>query len=234
MASYSADKIVFTKNSDTYTVDVSKDIVGLSVGGTSDAPTLQYTTKDSDGGSINLPVFPDTKNTAGSSAMTNTMLYIIGATERNSDGVLTYTSMNCYIGADNQIYSNGQPVLTSHQDISGKVDKVTGKGLSTNDFTNAYKNMLDNLEVEVLLEPSQPINIPAAGGAVTKYLEGLTANHELVRWNFSNSAENFPPVSLTWTTNEGYFTITNTSSFDTNETIQPVFGAIVRKAATDN
>ena len=33
----------------------------------------------------------------------------------------------------------------THQDISGKVDKVTGKGLSTNDFNNSYKNALDNL-----------------------------------------------------------------------------------------
>ena len=33
-------------------------------------------------------------------------------------------------------------VLKSHQDISGKVDKVTGKGLSTNDYTAAEKNKL--------------------------------------------------------------------------------------------
>ena len=32
--------------------------------------------------------------------------------------------------------------LQSHQDISGKVDKVTGKGLSTNDFTTDEKNKL--------------------------------------------------------------------------------------------
>lgn len=29
-------------------------------------------------------------------------------------------------------------------DLSGKVDKVTGKGLSTNDFTDAYKTKVDN------------------------------------------------------------------------------------------
>nr|DAS45591.1 MAG TPA: Head fiber protein [Caudoviricetes sp.] len=29
-------------------------------------------------------------------------------------------------------------------DLSGKVDKVTGKGLSTNDFTDAYKNKIDS------------------------------------------------------------------------------------------
>lgn len=35
--------------------------------------------------------------------------------------------------------------LTSHQDISGKVDKVSGKGLSTNDYTNADKAKVDAL-----------------------------------------------------------------------------------------
>lgn len=35
--------------------------------------------------------------------------------------------------------------LTSHQDISGKVDKVTGKGLSTNDYTTVEKNKLAGL-----------------------------------------------------------------------------------------
>lgn len=52
--------------------------------------------------------------------------------------------------------------LTEHQDISGKadityvdsslggkVDKVDGKGLSTNDFTDAYKQKLDDLEEQV-------------------------------------------------------------------------------------
>ena len=34
--------------------------------------------------------------------------------------------------------------LTSHQDISGKVDKETGKGLSSNDFTTTYKNNIDS------------------------------------------------------------------------------------------
>lgn len=33
--------------------------------------------------------------------------------------------------------------LTEHQDISGKVDKVTGKGLSTNDYTAADKAKVD-------------------------------------------------------------------------------------------
>lgn len=34
--------------------------------------------------------------------------------------------------------------LTEHQDISGKVDKETGKGLSSNDFTDTYKSNVDS------------------------------------------------------------------------------------------
>lgn len=35
--------------------------------------------------------------------------------------------------------------LQEHQDISGKVDKVSGKGLSTEDYTTAEKNKLTNI-----------------------------------------------------------------------------------------
>lgn len=35
--------------------------------------------------------------------------------------------------------------LTEHQDISGKVDKVSGKGLSTNDYTTAEKTKLTEI-----------------------------------------------------------------------------------------
>lgn len=39
-----------------------------------------------------------------------------------------------------------QEVLVAHQDISGKVDKETGKGLSTNDYTDAEKTKLGAIE----------------------------------------------------------------------------------------
>lgn len=41
--------------------------------------------------------------------------------------------------------TNDSGFLTQHQDISGKVDKVTGKGLSTNDYTTAEKQKLAGL-----------------------------------------------------------------------------------------
>lgn len=33
-----------------------------------------------------------------------------------------------------------------------KVEKITGKGLSTNDFTDGYKKKLDELDKDVLIE----------------------------------------------------------------------------------
>lgn len=40
---------------------------------------------------------------------------------------------------------NDKGYLTEHQDISGKVDKMSGKGLSTNDYTTAEKNKLSGI-----------------------------------------------------------------------------------------
>lgn len=41
--------------------------------------------------------------------------------------------------------TNDKGYLTEHQDVSGKVDKVSGKGLSTNDYTTAEKNKLSGI-----------------------------------------------------------------------------------------
>lgn len=43
-----------------------------------------------------------------------------------------------------------KPISTATQQaLNNKVDKVTGKGLSTNDFTNEYKEIIDNLNTSV-------------------------------------------------------------------------------------
>ena len=57
---------------------------------------------------------------------------------------------------------------------------------------------------------------------VTVNITGLTSDHQLVRWNFSSSPENAPPVDLAWETFDGYFTITNNGG-TTSESITPVF-----------
>ncbi len=49
-----------------------------------------------------------------------------------------------FLKADGSVDSS--TYLTTHQDISGKVDKVDGKGLSTNDYTTDEKTKLANIE----------------------------------------------------------------------------------------
>lgn len=84
-----------------------------------------------------------------------------------------------------------------------------------------------------ILSPSSSIPIPASGSSASYNLTGLTSDHELVRWNFSASPENAPPVDLTWTTYAGYFTITN-SGGSTAESIRPVFALPQAVAVTNH
>lgn len=80
--------------------------------------------------------------------------------------------------------------------LESKVDKVLGKGLSTNDFSNAYKDMLDNYTVDSVLDPSstnpiqnktvtdalntkQPKTLSApivVGGVTSSTVEGTLSN----------------------------------------------------------
>ena len=84
---------------------------------------------------------------------------------------------------------------------------------------------------KLVVSPSAAFAIPASGASVSYDLDGITSDHELVRWNFSSSAENQPPVDLQWDTYDGYFTITNTSG-TTSESIRPVFVLPTALAAT--
>lgn len=60
----------------------------------------------------------------------------------NDSGFLT-SIPNEYI-TETELSAKGY--LTEHQDISGKVDKIEGKGLSTNDYTTEEKNKLNGIE----------------------------------------------------------------------------------------
>lgn len=77
--------------------------------------------------SKNVPsdaVFTDTKNTAGSTD-SSSKLFLIGATSQAANPQ-TYSQDTAYVGTDGCLYSNSTKVLTAHQDISGKADKVSG------------------------------------------------------------------------------------------------------------
>lgn len=57
--------------------------------------------------------------------------------------------------------TNDSGYLTQHQDISGKVDKINGKGLSTNDYTTEEKNKLNGIE-----ENANNYSLPIASSTV--------------------------------------------------------------------
>ena len=135
-------------------------------------------------------------------------------------------------GQDSAVLSvNGQTGAVQLNDehipstaVSGETT-VEGALGNLADQISDQSQQIDDLQDESdtrVLKPSAAFSIPASGGSVSYNLEGLTASHELARWNFSSSAENEPPVDLSWYTYDGYFTITNTSG-STSETIQPVF-----------
>ena len=92
----------------------------------------------------------------------------------------------------------------------------------TGDWT---KVALSNFRKLFQMMPSTAISIPEAGESVTYLMDGMTAGYQLIRWNFSTSAENNPPASLSWSTGAGSFTITNDSG-TTSDTIQPVFAFV--------
>lgn len=56
---------------------------------------------------------------------------------------------------------NAKGYLTEHQDISSKVDKINGKGLSTNDYTTTEKNKLNGIE-----ENANNYSLPIASSTV--------------------------------------------------------------------
>lgn len=63
---------------------------------------------------VNYGYNSDTKNTAGASNKTDTKMFLVGATAQNN-GITSYSNSGCYIGSDNELYSNGTKVLTSKE-----------------------------------------------------------------------------------------------------------------------
>ena len=89
-------------------------------------------------------------------------------------------STNVPVAAD----SNGNVNI----DISGKVDKISGKGLSTNDFTNAAKQKLDGIEEDKLIQKVLVNGIPQT--IIDKTVNIMVENSTIygIRRNLSNNS----------------------------------------------
>lgn len=93
---------------------------------------------------IDKPTIPSKTSqlTNDSGYLTSIPNEYITETELNTKGYLTSVPSE-YI-TETELSAKGY--LTQHQDISGKVDKINGKGLSTNDYTTEDKNKLNGIE----------------------------------------------------------------------------------------
>lgn len=82
-----------------------------------------------------------------SGAQVNSITGVKGnAEESYRTGNVNITSANIGLGNVDNTSDLSKPISTATQKaLDGKVDKITGKGLSTEDFTGAYKTVLDNL-----------------------------------------------------------------------------------------
>lgn len=128
----------------------------------------------------------------------------------------------------------------TYDDLVGDAigDVSTLSGFTATDLTGAANELkAETTELKTfvdvaVIQAESAFPLPAtANASVTKTMDGITEDHVLIQWNFSSSAENAPPVDLTWTTANGSFTITNTSG-STSESIQPVFALPIAVAVT--
>lgn len=147
--------------------------------------------------------------------------------------VLTYSS-----GATATIYA------VARQGVDGQgapgtltplMDGTAAVGTSTNFARQDHVHPTDtsraaaaDLDAKIIATQTA-FAIPAEGASVSYDMPGMTADHQLTRWNFSTSAENDPPANLMWTTYAGYFTITNNGG-TTAETMKPMFAIPTGKA----
>lgn len=103
--------------------------------------------------------------------------------------------------------ANDTGYLTEHQDISGKMDKVDGRGLSTNDYDNAAKQKVDAIPENpkytdtvtpvdaTLKNEGEAADAKATGEALSK-LSGDIANSK-ARKNIDKNV-NFVGMSIWW------------------------------------
>ena len=85
----------------------------------------------------------------------------------DKDGTKTTTLKD---GEDGKTYDDTE----IRQEIDGKVSKVEGKGLSTNDYSAEDKNKLDNLPVNPLIEETDP--------TVPNFVKNITEG-DIENWN---------------------------------------------------
>lgn len=145
----------------------------------------------------------------------NTVVSVAGKTGAIVLGITDISGLNSALNLKLDI-TTFEDQLTQLQDvIDTKVDKVSGKGLSTNDYTTAEKNKLDGIEAGaeknvVLSVAGKTGNVVLAKGDVglgnVENKSSATIRSEITQANVINALGYTPP-----TTNTTYSTISKTN-----------------------
>lgn len=112
-------------------------------------------------------------------------------------------------GTITEIIMNGSSIGTSGSinlgnvvsDVSNKVDKIQGKGLSTNDFTYAYRIKLENLgdasnkDVDSSITNTSSTNVPTTA-AVAAYAASVSRHTSTIYVGINFEGDTFNPVEV--------------------------------------
>lgn len=95
---------------------------------------------------------------------------------------------------DRNLTAGGEIEDGNNNILSNKVDKIIGKGLSTNDFSNSYKNKLDGLRVDTALNrlSYQPI----ANKAVAEKVDEIESQYHLLEHSENAAGGGYPLITL--------------------------------------
>ena len=104
------------------------------------------------------------------SDISTTTIYLINVSGTNNYNQWMYINNTwANIGSTSVDLTNYYTKGQTDTLLDSKVDKVIGKGLSTNDFTNAYKSVLDNYTVDSTLDSTS--TNPIQNAVVTQALD---------------------------------------------------------------
>lgn len=139
-------------------------------------------------------------------------------------------------------FTNDAGYLTEHQDISGKVDKEAGKGLSSNDYTSTEKNKLASLPTSTTLDEA------LAAKAATEDLEGGVVVPKLAKnlesWEGESTDIDYQQTEAVETTGGGYSiessagatleSVVPTTDFAASQLVSTGFNLLRRAVAVGN
>lgn len=125
--------------------------------------------------------------------------------------------------------TNDSGFLTQHQDISGKVDKVNGKGLSTNDYTTAEKQKLAGINLDLYAKKTDIASAYNYKGSKANQTALPTSGNSVGDvWNTEDTGMNYAWTGTAW---DALGSTVNLSGYATTAAMNSALGNKVDKVS---